>query len=83
MCLNDYTPVQSTRNTIEEFAFQRPTSLDVIVFVFLHECSHIACKDKDHSNEFWCIFRLILDVFCNFEGRVFKDLQLCSLNMED
>ena len=60
-----------------------PTDLDVVIFVFLHECSHVACIDDDHSYEFWCIFRFILDVFCNFEGRVYKNLQLCSLNMEE
>ena len=54
---------------------------DVLVFVFLHECAHIACRDDQHSDEFWCVFRFILDVFCNYDKRAYRHFNLCTLNL--
>ena len=59
MCLNNYTKYNN------QF-LKTPADINVLIFVFLHECSHIACRDLEHSYDFWCIFRLILDVFCNY-----------------
>ncbi len=56
--------------------------MDILVFVFLHECAHIACRDESHSDEFWCIFRLILEVFCKYHNRVVKHFNLCNLDLE-
>ena len=44
------------QNDVNQTFVEKNTTM----FVFLHECAHLACKEIGHTSHFWDLFRFIL-----------------------
>ncbi len=46
----------------------RVHSDDILLFAFVHELAHAGCDEQGHSDMFWCYFRLLLKILCQYEA---------------